>query len=177
MVSITGTPLSGFEVLLDNQIHEGRVGYDVLLPLKMNQAAPIVWVNMGWLAAPLYRHERPKLPKWPAQLTVQGIVTKPGQMVTLSKTLLETDKRPYRIQTIDFNLLETVLMLPQTNFLVHSHANKVQYGLIETYRPTNMPPGKHYAYAMQWWGLSLVWLLGVVILWRKTLKQDKNNRG
>lgn len=37
-------------ILLDNQIHQGRVGYQVLLPFVSQQR--LFLVNLGWLAAP-----------------------------------------------------------------------------------------------------------------------------
>lgn len=167
-IAIEGKPLSGFEVLLDNRTFEGRVGYDVLLPVQLLSSEKVVWVNMGWLVAPLYRAERPTFPQWPEVLKIDGIVRYFFESTLLPNDLIEKDKRPFRIQRVHLGALAQTIPYPQLNFLVHSHTNKVQYGLKPSYKPINMTAEKHYAYQWQWWGLSLVWLIGVLVLWKKT---------
>ncbi len=172
LVQFRAVPMRGFEVLLDNQVHQGKVGYHVLLPVKFDSENAAVWVNMGWLAAPRLREERPVLPNWPEKIEIEGILVQPNPTIVLSDSLLETDKKPFRIQSLDLALLAPLIPMQQSKLLVYSHTNKVQYGLINTYKPTNMPSEKHFAYMVQWWGLSLVWLIGVILLWRKT----RNNK-
>ena len=46
-------------VLLDNQMHEGRVGFHVYMPLKIDGSSMHVLVNRGWVAGNPDRHQLP----------------------------------------------------------------------------------------------------------------------
>src|SRR5690606_28900045 len=48
--------------LLDNRIHEGRPGYEVLTAFELDAGQGWILVNRGWLPAPLERSQLPELP-------------------------------------------------------------------------------------------------------------------
>jgi len=56
-VSLTGTFLPKYTVLLDNKLHAGKAGYQVVTPLQADGGA--VLVNRGWVEAPKTRERLP----------------------------------------------------------------------------------------------------------------------
>ncbi len=47
--------------LLDNQLIQGKAGYDVVIPVLVSDQGPAVLVNLGWVAAPQSRDQLPEL--------------------------------------------------------------------------------------------------------------------
>lgn len=54
--------------LLDNQLNEGRSGYQVIVPFRPEGRMPAVLVNLGWVPAERSRNERPQLKVLPSGL-------------------------------------------------------------------------------------------------------------
>src|SRR5207247_3400898 len=48
-------------LFLDNKIRRGRVGYEVITPLKLARSSVHVLVNRGWLEAPRWRDVLPEV--------------------------------------------------------------------------------------------------------------------
>jgi surfeit locus 1 family protein len=72
-VAALGTFLPQYTVLLDNKIHDGRLGYEVVTPLRLGQSRLHVLVDRGWVAAGARRDELPALRTPPGELRIEGI--------------------------------------------------------------------------------------------------------
>ncbi len=57
-----GTFLSAHTVLLDYKIRDGRIGYEVVTPLRLSGGTLHVLVNRGWIAAAPQREILPEIP-------------------------------------------------------------------------------------------------------------------
>src|SRR5690606_37689170 len=74
--------------LLDNRIHRGRVGYEVISPFT-TLAGTLVFVNRGWIAG---TGDRQQLPE---PLAVDGVVNIDGLVhVPLGDTLILGESEP-----------------------------------------------------------------------------------
>src|SRR5258706_15783152 len=60
-VSLAGTFLANYTVLLDNKLHAGKPGYEVVTPLQPAGSGAPVLVNRGWIEAPSTRERLPDL--------------------------------------------------------------------------------------------------------------------
>jgi surfeit locus 1 family protein len=74
-------------VWLDNRVHEGKAGFQVIMPLELSNKAGFVVVNRGWVAA---NRDRSSLPY---VTTPQGVVTVQGVAVVPSETVFELSER------------------------------------------------------------------------------------
>ena len=74
-------------VLLDNRVHEGRVGYEVLMRFTLTDGRSVV-VNRGWTPAGMDRQDLPS-PAAPAgELAIAGVVYRPpGAPLLLGENL------------------------------------------------------------------------------------------
>lgn len=152
-ISVSGRLLHQYTWLLDNQVKEGRVGYEVLVALALTNKEKLAIVNLGWIVAPQVRSQLPLLTKWPATQLFSGQLHVPvSNPYTLAS--VETNDWPKRIADIDFSMLEkhighevygAVLRLNQDNPI----------GYNKTWQWSNkMSADKHRAYAFQWFALA-----------------------
>lgn len=132
--------------LLDNQLLQGRPGYDVIVPVQqLDGRGPVLLVNLGWLAAPVSRAELPT-PHLPATLQLDGLLrVAPGNLL-LGQNVEQTGGYPQRIQSVLPDELAQLSPLPLLNAVLYQrHSNFVYH-----YQPVTLPPERHRAYAVQW---------------------------
>lgn len=140
--------------LLDNQLVNGRVGYDVIIAVEDNSLPPdsaIVLVNLGWIAAPLSRASLPEL-SIPPTLQVQGIFRTRTQGVLLGTNIENNGRWPMRIQQIDTSSLSAYLPTELVSGVVYQEKNS---HFLVHYRPVILPPERHRAYSLQWFLLAV----------------------
>ncbi len=80
-VAVRGVYVPEKGILLDNRVLNGRVGYEVLTPLRIDGGNLHVLVNRGWVAAPPTRAELPKVATPPGVQTVEGVAVLPPERV------------------------------------------------------------------------------------------------
>lgn len=66
-----------YQILLDNRVHQGKVGYYVLTPLRLEEGAVRVLVNRGWVALGSDRSVLPQIETPPGSVEVTGFATVP----------------------------------------------------------------------------------------------------
>jgi cytochrome oxidase assembly protein ShyY1 len=65
------------QILIDNRVHDGRVGYHVVTPLKLADGRAVL-VNRGWVAQGASRQDLPRVPTPPGEVTVTGRLAVPA---------------------------------------------------------------------------------------------------
>lgn len=160
--------------LIDNQLVNGRIGYDVLIAVE-DVSAPknsaSILVNLGWVAAPSARSVLPAV-NIPDELHVQGIFRTRTKGVLLGTNLEDKSVWPMRIQQVDVELLATHFNLPLINGLTYQ---KNASPFLIHYRPVILPPERHKAYALQWLLLAIaVVIIAVVASARKTSPETES---
>lgn len=147
---LDGAPLQGqvrwlspYIWLLDNQIVNGRVGYDVVVPVQARDSTFLL--NLGWIAG---RADRADLPQVaiPVAIELQGVLRTEPRPFLLGQNIESAAGYPQRIQAVvpqqlaeasGLQLLDAVFYQQQSDFIPH-------------YQPVILPPEKHRAYALQW---------------------------
>ncbi len=140
--------------LVDNQMVNGRIGYDVLVAVEDTSSAEnsaAILVNLGWVAAPLQRDFLPAI-IIPAELHVQGIFRTRIKGVLLGTNIENKGVWPMRIQQVDIESLSTYLKKSLISGLVYQEKNSPFH---IHYRPVILPPERHKAYALQWFLLAV----------------------
>lgn len=166
---LDGMPLRGtvqwvppYVWLLDNQMVEREVGYDVLIPVRADAYSPLLLVDLGWLPAPVGRQQLPQ-PVIPTTIELEGLLrTKPGGMLLGQN--IEAGPYPNRLQSIRVDTLSQIMSLPLADAVFYQKHSPYIYH----YQQNVMPPEKHRAYALQWLGLALVVLCGGLVLIRRS---------
>lgn len=135
--------------LLDNQIVEGRVGYDVVIPVQFADTETAALLNLGWIAAPADRRELPAI-TLPPVIDVDGLVRTRLGGILLGQNFERTDY-PMRMQKIDLAALQA--QLSATLYPAVIYQQQVS-AFIPHYQPVVLSPEKHQGYAVQWFGLA-----------------------
>jgi surfeit locus 1 family protein len=76
-VTATGTFDADHQILIDNKVHEGNVGFDVVTPLRLNDGR-IVLVDRGFVSAGPSRQLLPIAPPPSGSVTVRGRINLPA---------------------------------------------------------------------------------------------------
>jgi surfeit locus 1 family protein len=148
------------QLLVDNRIHEGRAGYHVLTPLRLEGYDGVVLVNRGWLPMGRTRADLPPLPGPDGVVPVAGTIARlPEKIFRLDAAEERVTGWPQVIQHVDFAAIEQRLghaVLP----VILQLANEDPHGFTRDWKPVyGITPDKHHAYAMQWFTLALVLVL------------------
>ena len=163
------------QILLDNQIHNGKVGYFVLTPFILADDDKIILVNRGWLLMNKDRNQLPEIGFIPPaeKISIIGVLNHFPQVGLVLEGADEPGKGwPSVVQIINQKKITQKLQQPIIDFQLQLSADQ-PYGYAREWQVhTRMPPEKHTAYAFQWFALAAT--LTLLILWIscKTQKND-----
>ena len=150
----------GRQLLLDNRIHKGRAGYQVLTPLLLEGREQAVLVNRGWLPLGESRAVLPALPGPKAESFVRGTIARlPEEVFRLAATEEQHDGWPKVMQHVEIDAIEQRLGYPLLPVVIQLDETAPD-GFARDWKPVyGTSPDKHRAYAMQWFTLAVVLLL------------------
>ncbi len=149
------------QFLLDNQVRSGRAGYDVLTPLLLPDGRAVL-VDRGWLAQGPRRSLLPDVSVRAGERTVQGRVHVPwGQAFRLGEDDA-TGAWPRVVQAIDFQRLARDLGRPLVPAVIRLAPGEPEGYRRDWPRVTGITRQRHLAYAVQWFGLAVAWLVLVI---------------
>ncbi len=153
--------------LLDNRIHQGQVGYEVLVPFAIkdegSESAQWLLLNRGWIKAPPRRSDLPLIPELPSgSLDLVGeVYVPPGEGYQLAQADSERSAWPQLITVVDMDRLGQSLGRQLFQYQIRLKADQPG-ALVTDWPPINVSPEKHRAYAVQWFAMALglmVWLV------------------
>jgi len=157
--------------LLDNQIRNGVVGYEVIGVLHPAGEESAVLITLGWVKAPADRAQLPQV-RIPAQLSQRSArLDRPSVGLQLAESGWR-ERWPERVQQLELERLAQRLMLPLQPWLLRPEQD-VLSGETALWQPVVMPPERHLGYAVQWFGLALAWL--VMSGWLLHVMTDRRN--
>jgi surfeit locus 1 family protein len=155
-------------VYLDNRVHKGRVGYEVVMPLRMEGSDVLLLVNRGWVAGTGDRQRLPEIRTPEGLVEVTGIAVVPGtKMYELSETAIEGSV---------WQNLSTERYTASTGYEVQPvlvrQTNDVPDGLIRDWTVSDRAINVHRSYAFQWYALAA---LVLVVYLAMSFKRDPAN--
>lgn len=153
-------------ILLDNQMREGRAGVRVYQPARTAQGARLL-VDLGWLALPADRR-LPSIAPVTGRHRVEGLLAPPPSAglalgpplarAEVADTWLATRLEPaavaqaLQVRDISSQVLRLDPALP------------LGYARDLDMLPNTLPPARHMAYAVQWFGLALAVIATAALL-------------
>ncbi len=150
---------SGHQFLLDNRIHAGQAGYQVLTPFAIRDSGVAVLVNRGWIPLGKSRDRLPDVTVHEDRQRISGRLKIPPQKVFM---LGEEDPRqgwPWRIQRIRIESLSEQLGRPLLPVVLLLDAGQPD-GYVRQWRPlVGFGPERNVGYAVQWFGLAAALLI------------------
>ena len=170
LAQFDGAPLQGeafwvspYIWLVDNQILNGVVGYDVLIPVQAKGNNLVLLVNLGWTAGMPERSVLPKI-NVPASFELNGVLRDAPRPFVLGQNVEPSQNYPQRVQAIVPADLAGASGLPLVDAVFYQQRSEFQ----PHYLPVIMPPEKHRAYAVQWALLAIaVVFVAVAVRYQK----------
>ncbi|MCH8492917.1 MAG: SURF1 family protein [Idiomarina sp.] len=160
-VRVTATLHPEYVFYIDNQIHQGRAGYHVLALATSTDLNPyLLPVNLGWIPGERSRAQLPNLSLPTEPVTVVGRVRLPAENPFMlgEQNFTEQPGWPLRIQYPELDKMAQALNLPLASFMVLQSPD-AEFGYVREWPVVVMTPHRHYAYAVQWFGLALAALI------------------
>jgi surfeit locus 1 family protein len=159
-VAARGEYVERFGILLDNKVLRGRVGYQVVTPLRLAGGNVHVLVNRGWAAAGRTREDVPQVPVPRGPQTVEGIAVLPPTHVyevgpdaprngVWQNLVLERYRAWSALELAPFVLQQT---------------NDAGDGLAREWERPDAGADRHRSYALQWFSLAALALVLYVVL-------------
>ncbi len=143
----------------DNRIVQGQVGYQIIVPVRSN----LGWllVDFGWVKGTGDRQRLPDvvLPEALSEAPIK--LWRPLKNKLIQETLSIESPWPKLVQEINVPLLEAHFgeqVLP-----VVAVMDRHTGGFVSNYKPVVLPPEKHLAYAIQWFGLAIAVLVVFIV--------------
>ncbi len=147
-------------ILLDNRVLNGRVGYEVLMPLRIEGSDMHVLVNRGWAAAPPTRAELPKVPTPSGVQEVEGVAVLPPERVF---ELGDGDPAGAVWQHFLMERYERWSGLKLQPVIVQQTSDAAD-GLAREWARPDTGVQKHRGYALQWYLFAILTLILYVSL-------------
>lgn len=162
------------QMLLDNRIHRGRAGYEVLTPLRLTGSGLAVLVDRGWVSLGASRATPPEAPIPPGLVTVRGVASAPPAQGLMLRTPPSLDATWPVVLNVELRAIEDRLgytLLPYVILLDPQEPN----GFVREWKLFDFGPEKHLAYAFQWFALAAALLVIYVVV--NTRRIDRNETG
>jgi len=164
-VVVRGHWLADRTVFLDNRQMNGRVGFFVVTPLKLEGSDTVLLVQRGWV--PRNFEDRTRIPAVPSPagpVVVQGrIAPPPAKLYEMGAV----ESGPIR-QNLDLAQFGAETGLPLTAVSIQQ-TDTAADGLARDWPPGNTGVDKHYGYAFQWFGLSA--LIALLYVWFQIVRR------
>ena len=149
-VEVRGRFEPKYAVLIDNRILHGVVGYQVVMPLRINAGERHVLVNRGWVAATGSRDILPQIKTPPEEVLIAGLATVPSKRyLELSKQVAEG--KVWQNLTLErYRAAMPIALQP----VVIQQESEIDDGLKREWSAPDLGIDKHYGYAFQWFAMA-----------------------
>jgi surfeit locus 1 family protein len=160
------------QFLLDNQIVDGKSGYFVLTPFLPDGQRTAILINRGWLAVGGDRNRLPDLAMNTQPSQVVGRINQfPSVGIVLKGAEIPTENWPSVVQVVDSKVLSQKLGYEIASFQLELEPIAPEGYKREWKINVAIPPEKHRAYAVQWFGLALT--LTALFIWISIKKSSE----
>ncbi len=169
-VQLHGRWLPAATVFLDNRSMNGRVGFVVVTPLKLEPSGQVVLVQRGWVARNfLDRNALPNVSHPASAVEIEGVVSPPpSRHFDLGSGDDGRIRQNLDLKTFgDANGLSVLPVTVQETGAQHD-------GLSRNWPQPNIGVDTHYGYAFQWFTLS--GLVALYYLWFQIVKRFRRTQ-
>jgi surfeit locus 1 family protein len=159
-VEARGEFMPGSTILLDNRVHHGVVGYEVVTPLELAGGKRHLLVKRGWVKAPPTRDQLPSVETPRGEVMVEGTALPPPARAFALSSAPESGPVWQHLSLDQVRDRFKLDLQP----LVLQQENDTGDGLARDWPRPDAGVGMHRAYAVQWFVMSGVILLLYVAL-------------
>ena len=154
---------SSRQFLLENIITNGRIGYYILTPLVLSDDEPLLIVNRGWQERTGQDFDPAAIAVNDDRITVRGRAgSLPRAGYRMGEAITPGSDWPLRAVYPTLEELAAELGQDVQPFVLLLDPQD-ELGFFRHWVPEEMGPGRHYAYALQWFAMGL--MLAALLIW------------
>jgi cytochrome oxidase assembly protein ShyY1 len=154
---------SEHQFLLENIIINSRYGYYVLTPLVLADGAPVLMINRGWIERTGPDIDLALIGLEDLRVTVRGRAgSLPKSGYRMGESIAVGSDWPYRAVYPTLDELANALGRDVQPFVLLLDPED-RHGFFRHWVPEEMGPGRHFAYALQWFAMGIV--LAALLIW------------
>lgn len=152
-VAASGRWLAEAQLFVDNRIREGRAGFHVVTPLRLDSGAAVL-VNRGWIARDAQYPNPPQVAVPEGRVAVTGVATRPPARYlelgpgTISGNVWQNLSIERYAQAAKLELVPVVIL-----------ADTPAPGLQRVREQPDAGVAKHHEYALTWFALAITTLV------------------
>lgn len=151
------------QILLENIIVNSRNGYYVITPLITSTDEPVLLVNRGWLEKTSQDFDTASVAFSAPRVTVRGRAgALPRAGFRMGQPFTPGSSWPRFAVYPTLDDVEAALGRPVQPFVLLMDPED-PYGYYRDWAPNEIGPGRHFAYALQWFAMAIV--LAVLLVW------------
>lgn len=154
-VEVRGRFEPKYAVFIDNRVLHGRVGYHVLMPLRIRESERYVVVNRGWVAGTETRSRLPEVTTASEPVTVMGLATLASKRYLELSTDVAEGNVWQNFSVERYRAAMPIAIQP----IVIQQENDLGDGLKREWSAPDFGIEKHYGYAFQWFALAATILI------------------
>lgn len=163
-VYLRGHFISDKQFILDNQILDHQVGYNVITPFQVSGEEGLILIDRGWIPLVGSRERLPMVEVDTQPREVIGTVYTPyGKAYSLGEMDGGETAWPRRIQYLDFKTMSNRLGQSVQALTIRMHADQADSYKAE-WKLFSITPNKHLGYVVQWFGLAITVLVIFIYL-------------
>ena len=147
-------------VYVDNRIHAGVPGYEVITPLRIGASSRYVLVKRGWVPAGPSRNQLPKVATPAGTVTIEGLAL-PGNP-RLFELSTQVQVGPLW-ENVTVDRYRKAYALDLQPIMIQQH-NDVDDGLVRDWNRPDAGIDRHRAYALQWFSMCIAIILIYIVL-------------
>jgi surfeit locus 1 family protein len=166
----TRVVFSGFfsgerQYLLDNRVHNGVAGFEVLTPFDLEDGDLQVLINRGWIPLPDRRDRLPELSTPRGRVKIGGMIDLEREALPLlGASGYEQTDWPKIVQRVELEQMASQLGSPLVPIVVLLD-KEVPGGFVREWKAHyGFPPSRHHGYALQWFSLAVALLVLYVVV-------------
>lgn len=168
----TGDLDSDRQFLLENIIFNSRIGYYVLIPLDPGNGEPLLMVNRGWIEKTSDDFNTAAIALDVTRATVRGRVgSLPRAGYKMGDAIIPGSPWPQRAVYPAIEELEAALGRKLQPFVLLMDPQD-ELGFLRHWVPEEMGPGRHFAYALQWFAMAAV--LAALLVWNYRKRRNRH---
>jgi surfeit locus 1 family protein len=168
----TGEYDTSHAVMIDNKVHNGQPGYEVVMPFKLTPGGSYVLVNRGWVAQGRTRRDPPAVQTPSGRVEIIGRATIPSKRYLELK--IDAEEGSLR-QNLDIERIAVSSGLSLLPFVVEQADPVIpEDDLIRDWPKPDFGIERHLSYMVQWYSLAgLALVLWLVLNWKPLAREHR----
>lgn len=179
-VKVEGAYETRYQILLDNQVDHGRVGYHVITPLRINNTNRYVLVDRGWIPAMANHSELPEFGTPAGEQEVAGHVWIPSEKYYSLEKPEQLQQTQWQAlwQNMDMKRYAAAVPFEVLPVIIRLDADSKAGGFSRNWPPL-APPDRiatNIGYAYQWFGFAIAsFVIYIVVSFKRINRRESGS--